>query len=144
MAENEHHFHIIDPALLRRTFIWLTFLMAGTIAAATMIHYGADPIWSYVANAIALTIACWKATLVVLNFMGVKFATRLTQVFAILGFIWVPLMGITFGDYFTRHFEPSPGWEKVKASPNTELTHPHMVNPWEGKTAEGAQEGAEH
>jgi cytochrome c oxidase subunit IV len=131
MSEHDHaHIHIADPKLFIRTFMWLTLLMGATIAAATMVRYGAEPIWSYVANGIALTIAIWKATLVVMNFMGVKFATRLTQVFAILGFIWVTLMGIMVCDYATRHWEPSPGWEQTPASPNTQMTEPRMVNPW--------------
>lgn len=141
MAEtHEHHHHQIDPSLFRRTFVWLTILMIGTIAAS-FINWNTDAPWvSYAANGIAMTIACWKATLVVMNFMGVKFATRLTQVYAVLGFLWVTLMGITFCDYFTRHFEPNPGWEKVPPSPNTEMTEPHMVNPWAGKPEPGAGE----
>jgi caa(3)-type oxidase subunit IV len=136
MAEthaHEHHHHQIDPKLFMRTFVWLTFLMAATIGAS-FINWGTNAPWvSYLANAIALTIACWKATLVVLNFMGVKHATRLTQVYAIIGFLWVTLMGITLCDYFTRHFEPSPGWEAVKPSPDTHRTNPQMANPWAPK-----------
>lgn len=140
MAEvHEHHHHITQPSTFVKTFLALTVLMVLTIAAA-FINYGTDAAWvSYVANGIAMTIACIKATLVVLNFMGVRFATRLTQVFAVLGFLWVTLMGITFCDYFTRHFEPSPGWEKVPPSPNTEMTEPHMVNPWAGKPEPGGK-----
>lgn len=139
-AHAEEHHHITPPSTFIKTFAALTILMALTIGAA-FINYGTESAWvSYVANGIAMTIACIKATLVVLFFMGVKYATRLTQVFAVLGFIWVTLMAITFGDYFTRHFEPSPGWEKVPATPNTEMTEPQMVNPWEGKPQPGAAE----
>lgn len=132
-AHSEHH-HEIDPKLFRRTFVWLTFLMAATIGAAIfsekLAHSNASPALSYLANGIALTIACWKATLVILNFMGVKHATRLTQIYAAMGFIWVTLMGIVICDYATRHWEPAPTWEKIKPSPNTQMTEPRMENPF--------------
>jgi len=127
---HEHPHHVIQPITFIKTFAALTVLMIATIAAA-QINYGSEAAWvSYVANAIALTIACVKATLVILNFMGVRFASRLTQVYAVLGFLWVNLMGITVCDYFTRAFEPNPGWEAVQPSPNSQLPDPKMVNPW--------------
>jgi len=127
---HEHH-HKIDPKVFIFTFGMLTILMIATIGAS-FVHWGpADAAWpSFVANILALTIACVKATLVILNFMGVKHATRLTQVFAAMGFVWVTLMGIVICDYATRHWEPEPSWSKVPPSPNTQMTEPHMQNPF--------------
>lgn len=140
-AHAQEH-HIIPPSTFIKTFAALTVLMILTIAASFIPYPSDAPAWSYVANAIAMTIALIKATLVFLYFMGVKYATRLIQVYAVLGFLWVTLMGIVICDYATRQFEPSPGWEAVKPSPNSELTHPKMVNPF-GPKSEG-EEGGEH
>lgn len=52
---------------------------------------------------IALTIATFKATIIVLYFMHVKYSPRLIWVFAIAGLFWlVILFTLTFGDYLTR------------------------------------------
>jgi len=61
---------------------------------------------------IALTIATLKATLVILYFMHVRYAPRLTWVFAGAGFIWlVILLAFTLSDYYSRHWLPLPtGW----------------------------------
>ena len=60
---------------------------------------------------IALLIAIIKTTLVVLFFMGVKFGTKLTWLWAAVGFIWLLLMFGTLGDYVTRNWIQLPqGW----------------------------------
>lgn len=59
---------------------------------------------------IALAIAGFKATLVILFFMGVKYNTPLTKVVAASGFVWlIILFGITLGDYLTRSWIGFPG-----------------------------------
>jgi cytochrome c oxidase subunit 4 len=51
----------------------------------------------------ALTIAVFKATLVVLFFMHVKYSTRLTWVVILAGLFWLAIfLSLTFGDYLTR------------------------------------------
>jgi cytochrome c oxidase subunit IV len=51
----------------------------------------------------ALAIAVFKAVLVVLFFMHVKYATRLTWVVIASGVFWLLiLLALTFGDYLTR------------------------------------------
>ena len=51
----------------------------------------------------ALTIAAFKATLVVLFFMHVKYATRLTWAVVIGGLFWLGIMlTLTLSDYTTR------------------------------------------
>jgi cytochrome c oxidase subunit 4 len=60
---------------------------------------------------LALTIAIVKATMVVLYFMHVKFQTRLTWLWAALGFIWLFLLFGVMMDYISRTWDPvSPGW----------------------------------
>jgi len=55
-------------------------------------------------NAVAaLTIAVFKAVLVVLFFMHVKYGTRLTRVVVVSGVFWLGiLLALTFSDYLTR------------------------------------------
>ena len=51
----------------------------------------------------ALTIAVFKATLVVLFFMHVKYGTRLTWAVVIGSVFWLAiLLALTMGDYLTR------------------------------------------
>jgi cytochrome c oxidase subunit 4 len=52
---------------------------------------------------LALTIAVFKATLVVLFFMHVKYSPRLTWLVVIGSILWLSiLLVMTFGDYLTR------------------------------------------
>ena len=51
----------------------------------------------------ALVIAVFKATLVVLFFMHVKYGTRLTWVVVLGSIFWLGIMlALTMGDYLTR------------------------------------------
>ena len=57
--------------------------------------------WSFL---IALFIAVIKATLVILFFMHVKDASRVTWLFCGCSFLWLVIMlALTFGDYMTRY-----------------------------------------
>lgn len=118
MSEHAEHSHHVQPkALYVKTFGFLFVMMVLTIAAAYL------PEWvpamqgrawgSWANNLIALMIATSKAIAVVAIFMGVKFATNLTKIFAILGFAWFSLMFIMFCDYATRDWEPVRGWEET-------------------------------
>jgi cytochrome c oxidase subunit IV len=61
-------------------------------------------------NIAAMGIALTKATLVVLFFMQVYFGTKLTWVWAALGFIWLSLLFGILGDYVTRLVLAASGW----------------------------------
>jgi cytochrome c oxidase subunit IV len=53
----------------------------------------------------ALTIAVFKATLVVLYFMHVKYSTRLTRAVVAGSVFWLGiLLVLTMSDYLTRHW----------------------------------------
>lgn len=117
---SSHGHHVTPIPVLFKTFMVLMVLMVATIAAAEAPKY-VDSLkflleYSYLMNLIALTIAVWKATAVVRIFMGVKFATKLTKLWAIGGFVWLLLMGITLIDYYTRPWEPVKGWEPDQSS----------------------------
>jgi cytochrome c oxidase subunit 4 len=55
---------------------------------------------------VALVIAVFKATLVVLFFMHVRYSSRLTRVVVASGVLWLVIMiAFMMSDYLTR-----PGW----------------------------------
>jgi cytochrome c oxidase subunit 4 len=61
-------------------------------------------------NVIALSIAVVKMTLVILFFMHVRYATRLTWLVVVSGFVWlVLLIAVTMSDYISRGWLGVPG-----------------------------------
>ncbi len=74
--------------VLTAVTVWVAFLDLG-------------PLNDLVAMAIAFT----KATLVVLIFMHVLHASRVTKITVVAGFLWLAILfGITLTDYFSRGF----------------------------------------
>jgi cytochrome c oxidase subunit 4 len=60
---------------------------------------------------VALSIAVFKATLVVLYFMHVRYSSKLTWVFVCAGIIWlVILFAFTLSDFLTRGWVPFARW----------------------------------
>jgi caa(3)-type oxidase subunit IV len=109
--------HIIPQAKLLQTFFVLMGLMIATVVAARLPYEGGvKGIPSAIAWLVLLGIAFWKAGLVVQIFMGVKYSTKLTKLYAYGGFFWVTLLGVTLFDYATRQLEPVQGWEPVAES----------------------------
>jgi cytochrome c oxidase subunit 4 len=119
--DQEHTFHVIPIKTFVAVFFALFVLMVATIAAAEFLHLN-----TYLMNAIARGIAITKATLVVMYFMGVKYATQLSKIYALAGFVWVTLMGITFCDYVTRKDEVAPQWLPGAMSPVTNGSVPEL------------------
>jgi cytochrome c oxidase subunit IV len=77
-------------------FAALIALLIATVAV-TLVDLGALNIY------VAMTIAVIKALLVILYFMHVKGGSRLTWVFAGMGFIWlIILFALTLADYYSR------------------------------------------
>lgn len=60
---------------------------------------------------IAMMIAVPKASLVVYYFMNIKGSTRLTWLWAGLGFLWLFILAGIFMDYLSRAWLDVPGWE---------------------------------
>jgi cytochrome c oxidase subunit IV len=66
--------------------------------------------FGFLNTAIALGIACTKASLVVWFFMGVRFNTSLTKVVVASGLVWLMIMfGLGMSDYLTRTWVGVPG-----------------------------------
>jgi len=58
---------------------------------------------------VALGIASFKATLVILYFMHVKYSSRLTKLVVMSGFFFlIILLGLTMVDYGSREWTPVP------------------------------------
>jgi len=64
---------------------------------------------------VAMIVSVVKATLVVLFFMNVRGSTRLTTLWAMLGFIWLLFMGGIFMDYLSRNWVDLTGWQWTAA-----------------------------
>ena len=94
-------------------FAALMILLIITVAVAFFVHAGDLNL------IIALVIATIKAALVVLFFMHVKYASRLTKIFVCASFLWlVILFAFTFSDYLSRDWQPnSRGWVDQAGAP---------------------------
>jgi cytochrome c oxidase subunit IV len=89
--------HHIAPVKLY--FGVFTILVVGTILTVVAASFDLGPF----NNVVMLTIACTKATFVILYFMHVRWGTRLTWVIAASGFFWLLIMfTFTMTDYFSR------------------------------------------
>lgn len=98
MAEHAHgqQHHVVPVKIYYAIFAILMVLTAVTVGVA-YIDLGAM-------NAVvALAIAGFKATIVVLYFMHVKYSTRLIKLTVVAGLYWMGILFVlTFGDYLTR------------------------------------------
>ena len=98
-----HEHHVTPTSVYFKVYGLLVIFMFLTVAAAEL-HLGVFN------NAVAMAIAVTKATLVVLFFMQVKYGTRLTWLWAGLGFVWFTLLSIIMQDYMTRPWVPTHTW----------------------------------
>jgi cytochrome c oxidase subunit 4 len=91
--------HIVQP----RTYIVIFLaLMLGTLLT---VWAGFRDFPGPLNVVIALTIACIKATLVVLYFMHVRYSGRLISLVIVAALLWLAILfAITFSDYWTRHW----------------------------------------
>jgi cytochrome c oxidase subunit 4 len=95
----------VSPKLYFLVFTVLIVLTFVTIGVASL---DLGPLNTVV----ALTIAGCKTFLVILYFMHVRYSSRLTWVFAGVGFLWLAiLISFTLSDVRTRNLLPAPvGW----------------------------------
>ena len=92
----EHAHHIVSPKVYVAILLALLVGTAATIWASYIDLGVLNPI-------LAIGIACTKATLVVLFFMHVKYATKLTKLTVGAGiFMFLTLVGMTLADYISR------------------------------------------
>jgi cytochrome c oxidase subunit 4 len=98
------HQHVVTPV---RTYVTV-FLTLIACTGLTVLAASRD--FGSLNTPIALAIAIFKASLVVIYFMGVRYNTPLTKVVACAGFFWLfILFGLTLNDYLTRSWMGFPG-----------------------------------
>jgi len=102
------------PKVYRNVYLALMGLLILTVSAAFLpfdrIFPGAHAeAWARrITLSVAMTIAIIKALLIVLYFMHVRYAPRVTWAFAGAGFLWLGIMlALTFSDYLTRNHPAS-------------------------------------
>lgn len=94
--------HVASKGMYYSIFAALMVLTWVTVAVA-YVDLGAAN------KAVALGIATFKATLVVLFFMHVKESSRLTKAIVVSGFFFLAiLIALTMSDYASRGFLPMP------------------------------------
>jgi cytochrome c oxidase subunit 4 len=97
MAEQAHEQHHVVPTMIYYAIFATLIVLTGVTVAVAYVDLGR---WNTVA---ALAIACFKALIVVLYFMHVKYSPGLITLTVIAGLYWmVILFGLTLGDYLTR------------------------------------------
>lgn len=97
MAEHTNGHHHVVPASVYYTIFAALMLLTGVTVAVAYVDLGP---WNTV---VAVAIACFKAMIVVLYFMHVKYSTRLIKLTVIAGLYWMGiLLALTLGDYLTR------------------------------------------
>jgi cytochrome c oxidase subunit 4 len=96
MAEHAHGHHVVPVRIYYGIFAIL-MVMTGVTVGVAYVDLGRF-------NAVAaLAIACFKALIVVLYFMHVKYSTRLVKLTVIAGLYWMGIIfALTLGDYLTR------------------------------------------
>ena len=103
-SHGEPHGHpITPPSVYLKVYGILVIFMIATVAAA-QVQMGA------LNNLVAMLIGITKAVLVVLFFMQVKYASRLTWLWASIGFLWLLVLFITLQDYVSRGWVSVAGW----------------------------------
>ena len=97
--------HIVSVRVYLAIFGALMVLTALTVFAA---YFDLAHIWGPLNAIVALTIACIKATLVVLYFMHVRYSSKLTQIIVVAGIFWFIIMiAFMMTDYMTRSGWPA-------------------------------------
>jgi len=102
--DNAHAQHVVTPI---RTYVtvFLTLLVFTGIT-----YWVAQHDYGMMNTPVALSIAVFKASLVVIFFMGVRYNTPLTKVVVVAGFFWLLIMfALTMGDYVSRAWLGVPG-----------------------------------
>ncbi len=95
--------HIVSPKIYLAVFLTLLVMTGVTVRVAYM-DLGRLNV------TIAVTIAVFKALLVVLYFMHLRYSSRVTQVVAGAGFFWLAiLLVLTMSDFLTRRLWSVPG-----------------------------------
>ena len=101
---SNNHAHVITPVSTYVVVFGLLLVMTGLTYWVATQDFGA------MNTPVALGVALFKASLVIIYFMGVRYNTPLTKAVVISGFFWlIILFGMTMGDYVSRAWLGVPG-----------------------------------
>ncbi len=116
--------HVVEFKTSFLVLVALAILMAATIGFS----YVDLPGGLVVNNIVAMLIACTKAGLVMWYFMGLKWSSALTRLWAFAGFVVFSLMFIILVDYNSRSFEVAPSWDGRPESATPRVVDPAAAN----------------
>jgi len=120
-SEQEHTPHVLPGIVYWKVYGALMLLLFLTVWVA----YQHIPV-VIISVGIALTIAIVKMVLVILYFMHVRFQSRLTWLWASIGFVWLVILLTVVTDYMARPYDPRPvGWTAgaAEGQPSTQALH---------------------
>ena len=108
MDHDDDHTHHVAMSTYYAVFAFLMVMLFLTVGAWYVDeHYFPLGAWSI---PIAVGIAAVKAAAIVWIFMHLKFSSKLVQIFACTGLVFMGIMFVlTFNDYFTRGWVPIAG-----------------------------------
>lgn len=95
--------HIVPPRVYYTIYVILMICTGLTVGVA---YVDLAHIWGPLNTVAALAIALFKAVLVVLFFMHVKYSARLTWAVIAGGLFWLMLLFTIIADYLTRAWQP--------------------------------------
>ena len=85
--------------------IYVLILLALLVGTAITVWAGLVDFPGPLNVIIALTIACIKATLVILYFMHMRYSQRLVWIIFVSALFWMGILfALTLSDYWTRHW----------------------------------------
>ena len=103
MPEQHSEHHIVPKRVYYLVFLTL-IVMTWVTAFVSTVDLGRLNVF------VALSIAIFKASLVILFFMHVKYGTRLTKMIVLAGMYWlILLLFIVMMDLWTRNWMGVPG-----------------------------------
>ncbi|MEI7984941.1 MAG: cytochrome C oxidase subunit IV family protein [Armatimonadota bacterium] len=115
-AAEDHGHHVQPTSMYIKTAVILAVFMGLTILAA-QVDFGDivtggrnHQLGYYINNLVAVGIAAFKAFIVVMFFMHLKWASSTAKVWALMGFFFLPVLFSVFCDYGTRSHEVVNGW----------------------------------
>ena len=111
--------HVVSVKIYLLIFFTLLALTATTIGVAYVDMGG------HLNTVVAISIAVFKAMLVVLYFMHLKYSGHLLKIVAASGLLWlVILLSLTMSDYLTRDWiQPPTGWTQTAPAPQADAGH---------------------
>ena len=95
--DHDHADHHVVPKRIYYAIFATLMVLTGVTVGVAYIDLGR------MNTVVALAIACFKAMIVVLYFMHVKYSTRLVKLTVIAGLYWMGILFVlTLSDYLTR------------------------------------------